>query len=282
MAQRGNTWELPLGDTQTYTVTIFNGQNPPAAITGQYQGTEPLPAYVWEGSNQVALTQVLYTTWQSGPAGTVSVTVYGPATLSLNQGYYRVRLDVVYNGQQSPFYNGWLHFLPIPGTAVEPPMYGTLQDLLNRAGDWLPRLQQSNTETDFLFERGRAREWLDEIVTNCSRVFAYRFDLNYALYYGSFPFGPVESPDSVIQGYLAANYLMVTGRTIECVAYKALALICEKRIEFDDEDGEAYRRRAVYYHAKASQAVRGYRCQLDTNNDGIADIAFNLGVLTFR
>jgi hypothetical protein len=85
----------------------------------------------------------------------------------------------------------------------------------------------------------------------------------------------------VIAGYLASNYLQVVPRTIECVSYKALAFICEKRQTFDDK-GEIYRQRAVWYHRKASNSLRRYRATLDTNGDGRADIAFNLGVLTFR
>jgi len=49
-----------------------------------------------------------------------------------------------------------------------------------------------------------------------------------------------------------------------------------------DEAGEDYRKRANWYHRLASNALRGYRCELDTNGDGRTDIAFNLGVLTFR
>jgi hypothetical protein len=278
MAQRGNTWTCPLGDGQSYQVTLIaNG----SAITGQYSGSEPLTAYVWEGSTQAPLAGVLTLGWISGPAGTVSVTLNGSATASLSQGWYRVRIDVAFQGQTSPAYNGWLRLLPIPGTAVEPPMYGVLQDLLDRSGDFLPRLMQKSGETNFLFERGSARRWLDDIITNCSRVFAYRFDLNYALYYGSFPFGPVEAPDQVIEGYLAANYLQVVPRTLDIVAYKALSLICQNRMSFDD-DGEDYRARFGLYDALARRAIRGYRCTLDINNDGLPDIAFNLGVRTFR
>ena len=49
-----------------------------------------------------------------------------------------------------------------------------------------------------------------------------------------------------------------------------------------DEDSKAYEVRADWYHRKASQALRGYRCEIDINADGKADIAFNLGVFMFR
>jgi hypothetical protein len=74
---------------------------------------------------------------------------------------------------------------------------------------------------------------------------------------------------------------MIVPRTIECVTYKTLAFICEKRVTFD-EQGESYRQRAQWYHRKASNSLRRYRPALDTNGDGHPDIAFNLGVITFR
>ena len=221
MAQRGNTWELPIGDSQTYQITIFSGSNPPAALTGQYAGTETLTPYVWEGSSSAVDAGVLTPAWISGTGGTTSCVVNGGATASLAAGFYRIRLDVTYGGQQSPYYYGWLSLLPIPGSTVDPPTYCAFTDLTDKAGDWLPALQQKTGESNFAYERGRARSWLDEIIVGRSRVYAYMFDLNYATIYGSFPFGPVESPDSVMMGYLAANDLIVRPRTIEVVAYKA-------------------------------------------------------------
>jgi hypothetical protein len=279
MAARGNTWETPLGDSPSYTVTIKSGG---AAILNTYTGTETLTATVWEGCTQAPLAGVLSLEWNTPAAATVNVLVNGSATASLNQGWYRVRLEVTFQGNKTTFYSGWLRLEPIPGTAVEPPTYGTLQDLLNRSGDFLPRLMQETSETNFLYERGRARSYLDEIIVNRSRVFAYRFDLNYALYYGSFPFGPVEAPDQVIAGYLAANFLMVIDRTLEIVSYKALELICEHRIPYGTEQEDEYVKRAARYSALCRRAVRGYRCSLDINNDGLPDIAFNLSVHTFR
>jgi hypothetical protein len=279
MAQRGNTWSVPAGQTETFTVAITGGAG--NAIAGQYQGDEPLPVVVWEGSDLTPIAGVVSAAWQSGPSGLVQVDVSPPSTMT--PGYYRCRLSVTYNGNTGPFYFGWIKVEAIPGTASEPPTYGALQDLIDRAGEWLTRLMQSGSGdvTNFVRERATAREWLDDVITGNSRVFAYRFDLTYALYYGSFPFGPVEAPDSVIAGYLASDYLQVVPRTIECVSYKALAFVCEKRQTFD-EAGEQYRQRAQWYHRKASNSLRRYRPTLDTNGDGIADIAFNLGVITFR
>lgn len=262
-----------------YTVTITGSSG--AAIVNQYQGTEPLYVTVWEGSNLAPINGVVSVAWASPPAGTVTAVFSPPANLT--PGYYRVRLSVSYQGTESPFYAGWLRVQSVPGTASESPTYCSLQDLLDRAGDWLEQLMQSSTSSisNFVQERAAAREWLDDIIVGRSRVFAYRFDLTYALYYGSFPFGPVEAPDEVIVNYLASNYLMVVPRTIECTAYKALGFICEKKVTLDGPT-DVYRERARYYHGMASNSLRRYRPCLDTNQDGYADIAFNLGVLTFR
>lgn len=278
MANRGNTWAVPAGESDSFDVTIANAAGP---ITGQYQGTEPLPVQLWKGSDLANIAGICTASWISGPDGTVLATVAPPAATA--PGYYRVRLNVTYGGATSPIYYGWLKVEASPGTAAASPVYCELQDLVDLAGDWLERLMQGgpSDQTDFARERAMAREWLDDIIIGRSRVFAYRFDLNYALYYGSFPFGPVEAPDSVITNYLASDMLMIVPRTIECCSYKALAFICEKRQTFD-EKGEEYRQRAQWYHRKAANSLRRYRATLDTNADGRADVAFNLGVLTFR
>ena len=278
MANRGRTWEVPAGDGGSFNVTAMSNG---AAMVGIFAGSETLAASVNEGSTTAAIAGVLTCSWKDATNGIVKVVVNGSATSGLAPGYYKVKLEVTYSGAVLPFYYGWLRILPVPGSTPEPPTYISLQQLQDYAGDWLPTFQQGSEETNFLKQRARARSWLDEIIVSRSRVFALRFDLTYALYYASFPFGPVECPDQVITTYLANNDLIVRDRTIEINAYKSLAYICEKRISFD-EDGEAYRRRGAWYHAKASQALRGYRCEIDTNADGTADIAFNLGVISMR
>lgn len=282
MANRGNTWSIPTGESQTYSVSVVNGAG--TVITGQYAGSEALEALVWEGSTIAPIANVLTNAWASpngGPNGQTTVTVTAATTASMLASYYRVRLSVTFAGQKSPYYYGWLRLLPSPGSATDAPTYNSLQDLLDKAGDWLPRLQQETGEANFVAQRARARSWLDDIIVGRSRVFAFRTDLAYALYYGSFPFGPVEAPDSVIAAYLASNFLMVDDHTREIVTYKALSLICENRMSFD-ATGDEFSRRASWYRKLASNSVRGYRPTLDTNADGKADIAFNLGVFTFR
>jgi hypothetical protein len=278
MANRGNTWTVPAGMSESFDITVQNQSGP---ITGQYAGNEPLPVTVWEGSNLANLAGVVSCRWISGPAGTVQATVAPPSGMA--PGYYRVRIAVTYGGATSPIYYGWLKVDAVPGTAAEAPTYCSLQDLVDLAGEWLEKLMQSGAgdQTNFLRERAMAREWLDDAIIGQSRVFAFRFDLTYALYYGSFPFGPVEAPDTVVAQYLASNYLQITPRTIECCGYRALFHICEKRQTFD-EAGEQYRQRALYYKRMASNSLRRYRPTLDTNADGKPDIAFNLGVISFR
>jgi hypothetical protein len=276
---RANSWRLPAGETQIFQITLTKADG--SAIVGQYTGTETIGATVWEGSNLAPIPSVVFPQWLDAANGVITVTVTPPAAMTA--GFYRVKLSVVYAGATSPFYLGWLQVDPVAGTGTAPAVYCTLQHLLDRSGGWLARLMQEGAgdECNFLAERAMARAWLDDVIVGASRVDAYGGDLAYGLTTGSFPFGPVESPDSVLQGYLAADMLLIVPRTIECVAYKALGYICEKRSSFD-ETGEQYRQRAAYYHRKASNSLRSYRPCLDTDGDGTADIAFNLGIVSFR
>ncbi len=279
MASRGNTWTVPAGQSKSFTVTIRDGQG--AAILSTYTGAEALPSSVWEGGALAPDLGVLAATWHTAAAGTVDVVVSPPAAMT--PGFYRVRLEVFYAGALNPYFEGWLKVDAVPGTAAEAPVYCTLQDCLDRAGNWLVQLMQGGAadQTNFDIERALAREWLDDCIIVCARPYAYNFDLNYALIYGSFPFGPIETPDTVITGYLASNFLMVKPRTIECTVYKTLEIICQKRVTFDAE-GDEYRKRAAWYHAMASSSLRRYRAEIDFNGDGKADVAFNLAVIGFR
>ncbi len=279
MASRGNTWTCPAGQSRSFTVTIRDGLG--AAILTTYTGAEALPSFVWEGGSLAPTPGVVTATWHTAAAGTVDVVASPPATME--PGFYRVRLEVLSGGNVSPYYEGWLKVDAVPGVATESPVYCTLQDCLDRAGNWLVQLMQGGAadQTNFNVERAQARQWLDDLIVTCARPYAYNFDLNYAIVYGSFPFGPVETPDTVITGYLASNLLMVKARTIECCVYKSLEYICQKRISFE-ADGDEYRRRAVWYHGLASNSVRRYRAEIDLNADGKADVAFNLSVLSFR
>lgn len=278
-SSRGNTWTVPAGQSKSYTVTIRDGLG--AAILSTYTGAEALPCSVWEGGALAPDVGVLVATWHTAAAGTVDVVVSPPATMEV--GFYRLRLDVLASGALRPYHEGWLKVDAVPGITAEAPVYGTLQDCLDRAGSWLIQLMQGNAadQTNFNVERAEARQWLDDLIVTCARPYAYNFDLNYAIVYGSFPFGPVETPDTVITGYLASNLLMVKPRTIECVVYKSLEFICMKRVSFE-ADGDEYRKRAVWYHKLASNSVRRYRAEIDLNSDGKADVAFNLSVLSFR
>jgi hypothetical protein len=278
MANRGNTWSVPAGESDSFTVTITGDAGP---IVGQYDGTEPLPLVVWAGGNLAPINGIASASWLDPAAGTVQVGVGPPPSMAA--GYCRIRCSVTYRGATAPYYFGWIKVEQAPGTAAEGPVYGSYQDLADLAGDWLDRLMQGGAgdQTNFLKERMRARSWLDDIIVGASRVYAYNFDITYALFYGSFPFGPVESPDVVLTNYLASDFLQIVPRTVECTAYKALAYICEKRVTFDAE-GEQYHKRALYYHRRASNSLRSYRPTLDTDGDGKPDIAFNLGTLSFR
>jgi hypothetical protein len=278
MAAKPNMWSVPAGESESFRVTICNAAGP---ITGTYAGTEALTCVVWEGGNLAPIADVATAAWISGTDATVSVTIAPPADMA--PGYYRLKLSVTFGGATSPAHYGWVKVEAIPGTAAEAAVYNTLQDLIDLGGEWVTGLMMSgaNDQANFLAERARARAWLDDLIVGQSRVLSYRLDLTFASDFGSFPFTPPEAPDATIRAYLAAGALMISSRTIEATGAKALEYVCRGRQTFDTK-GDVFIGRANYFKRLASNAVRRYRCELDTDADGQCDIAFNLGTFSFR
>ena len=149
--------------------------------------------------------------------------------------------------------------------------------MMDLAAGWFGSLLVKNKYSNFLGERHRARTWLDDIIVGKSRPQSSQFDLATTSFYGL-----VEDEDAYIRDALDADGLLIDQAILEIVSYKALAFACESKIALEDTAGELWAKRARMCHARATNRLLCTRARIDTNADGAADVAFNLGVFTFR
>ena len=159
-----------------------------------------------------------------------------------------------------------LEIEPFAGTDVVPPTYGPYADLLTYGRSWVRQLSSDDDQSGFAAQRGRARTWLEDIIHAHDR----------GQFWGG---GVVRS--RWLEEQLAAGAMIVDDQVREAVAKKALAYICEGQIGLGDERGQ-YARLARMYHGQADYLASCLTIGLDSDGDGLADTAIDLGWIDAR
>ena len=206
----------------------------------------------------------------------VTISASAVAAAGLIAGIYRIQATVAADAQNLVIFDGALRLTASPGAAVSPPIYCTFEDMKVYA-PWIDNLLETRDElTGFAVERGRAREWLDDLICrnyrggvgatindpggNWMGLWGSRRSLNYS------PF---------ILQQLQLNNLIVRPAIIEAVAKYALGLVCQAQL------GKAaysdYSRLADRFLAEAHNAAICLTAEIDVNGDGIGDVAVSLG-----
>lgn len=271
---QANILSVAVGEDAGWEVDAYNASGDAVA----FSGSDALFAIANQGENTAAVLNPT-ATWIDPDAGRIQVTVTGASTANVAPGIYSLIVRVQPANTTTLFrvFAGWLELLYAPGSSAAPPTYCSYQDLLDYAGPWLTKLLVDQGLSGFLRQCGRARSWLDDLIVDRYRPSLYRADLRT---YGWAGFANLESQSTIILGYLAANDLMVKDRTREIVAHKAIGYICDQQISGAKDD--PYVARAFFHHLRAEELVKSYRAEIDINGDGFPDLAFNLGVHSFR
>jgi len=281
-----------LNSDNAWTVTARDAGG--AAVA--FAAADAPEAVAWQGSDSAALFSPEIS-WDDATAGTLTLTVTHAQTADLSPGVYPLEITAVISGtgQRIPILDCWLELTDTPGTRATPPVYTTLQDLIDFGGGaWLQTLRQTEGLSNFTRERSRARLWLDTLIVKKFRPWSGR-----TIHWSETSIiGPPDARNPVLRDYLAADYtpgvilptgytlaagetvLMVTEDTKEIVSLKALELICRQRVTLDDKD--KFLTRAGYFGRLCRNKVLSYTAELDINGDGLADYAFNLGVINLR
>jgi hypothetical protein len=275
-----------------WTVTALDSAGQPVTV---FASNDALECTVWQGADSAALFHPT-AAWISAPVGTIALSVTAAQTAVITPGVYPLEITALPHATalRLPILDAWFQVGPRPGSALQPPVYGTYQDLVDYGGGaWIETLRQKEGLANFVRERSRARGYLDSLICRKFRPWAGR-----TVHWSETTIvGPPDARNPIIRDYLAADYqtpssplpvvltagqtvLMVTDNIREIVALKALEMICRQRISLEADD--KFLSRAAYFQALCRNRALCTSAELDINQDGIADYAFNLGIASIR
>lgn len=258
-------WYLAQGSSDAYIVPVVDESGAAIVCTG----TEPLSAVVWPGGAREP-SFPLIPTWQDAASGLTLVTIPSTLTVDLTPQTYTVECTITDGVGPRRYYAGWLEITPSPDTESEPPSYCTYQDLLDYAA-WIPDLQAESDQAGFARQRGRAREWLDEVILS-----RYGPDTSGSYLMGMPPPLVSSAPSAWLRDQLAADHLIVRGPVREIAAKRALYLICSPQL---GKRGEySYQDLARRYERETEELVKLLWAEIDTDGDGLADVTVRCGV----
>jgi hypothetical protein len=260
--------EVVQGSRKVYALQSQNpdGTTPQA---GDLLAGDVLTASVWAGQREASIfapAVVWYTAGgtQTGYSnGQVQVTITAAQSAMLDAaGVYQLQIFDAQSGGD-PACIGWctLTCLPSAGTATQTLTTYTADSDLTFYAPWLESILENNTDQEgFYPQRLRARKWLDRIVVSRARAMQYIWNISTPLT----PWGPVEAPNYIIQGYLEAGYILVRDNLIELLSHKAIAYVCEKQISMQDPD--PWPSRMQRFHRSANNRLLSYRCELNISS----------------
>ena len=272
MADRSNVWKVPVGRGDAIKLTVRDADGTALVLSG----SETLSATIWAGDDLAATSGAVTLAHDTPASGIVMATAVGAVTATMTPGFYRLALEITLASTVYRFWTAWLELEDTAGAATAPPVYCTLQDMLDLGGSWLPALMMESGRSNFVAQRARARDWFDGVfLARC------RDDVGYIDLLGPFyPWMAPEQDNPTIRDYLAADKLIVTGDVKEACACKAIGFVCETAIT--GEPGDPWPARAARFHARARSLLLGLRPGIDTNADGEPDIVVNMSVMSRR
>lgn len=275
-----NVWSVPVGSNAVFHPYLTNSRG--QAIT-TYTGSEAVRAFVWQGDDTEAIDDVLSLSFDALQAATGKTTaaVDGTATEDLAPGWYLLRCEIELSGAWYTYYEGFLHLKDSPGTAEIPPVYCTVQDMLDQGGGWLPKLMSDLGRTNFIAERARAKSHIDRVILNHVRNNVGEGSNAFVSSDYALPGAGGELPDPYVKGLLSdGDKLLQNDEIKEAAAFYALHLLCMKALTF--EAGDVMLARSRYYKAQFNRVILSTVAQFDTNDDGEADLSINLGRFSIR
>lgn len=257
--------EIVYGSQDNWQCQIVNRDESLPAV-GDFLSSDNLTAKVWAGQDQTTIftPTVIWASSGTGYAtGLVMLSVSTAQCILLTPTEaYQVQIFVTRSGGDPVcVWWGTLTVLPSAGVATSlTSTYATFKDL-QFYGPWLDEVQDVLTDVaGFYNYLLRARQWLDRIICNAARPLAYIYNIFTPLT----PWGPVEAPNYIIQGYLQANYLLIRDVTIELVARRALHEIADKMVTGNPND--PWPMRSKYQRKYANNLLASYRCEMSISS----------------
>lgn len=278
---------------------LLQAKNPDGSdAQNVFLNTDPITSRVWQGEDQNILI-TLATTWFNpanglvdASAGIFKISVNDADTSSLEVGQYHIQTTSTRFGRTAVVMDAFFSVTVAPGTSTLRPTYASFQEMV-RAAPWIQNLQTENDLEGFATERANAREWLDNLIVHNYRGASIgRFETHSM---AAFMFGFSGQRRALIlsqwlKDLLAGNMtlsggvyqgppggaLLITAHTKRIVTYRAIAEIAMGMLG----KGGDYAAWGVQFRHAANAECLAYTAELDTNNDGRAEIAIPLATST--
>lgn len=249
-----DSWSIVQGYAGEWTITVRDEYDDPVTT---YTGAEALAGTVGPGRSY-APSFTLAPTWLSAAAGTITVAISKDRSAALTPGQYRVNVGLA--DGSADFFEGSLVVEWGAGTDALPPTYCDYVDMLNYV-PWLGKLQAEGMVAGFAPERGRAREWLDQIIIN---RFNYQSLAPSSGQPGfsplsNFPSTAIAPPNLWLREQLNLDSLVRRQAVIEVVAKKAIYYVCRAQLSRLEEQ-EA--RLGAWFGREADGMVRSLRAEI--------------------
>lgn len=277
---------LVKGTSRDFILQANNADGTPAVNI--FLDADDRATRVWRGDDQPTLLTPA-TSWVSAALGTFQISFNNADTSALDVGQYRIQTTATRLGRTAVILDCFLAITAAPGAGLVRPVYGTFQDMTKFA-PWIQNLQTEDDTEGFLDQRADAREWLDNLIVHNYRgsslgQFGYHSMAAFA--YGFT--GPRRSLilSQWLQDQLNGNALLSGGTytgpaggallikpaTKRLVAFRAIAEVCMGMLG----KGGDYASWGVQFRRAADAECMAYTAEIDTNNDGRAEIGIPLG-----
>lgn len=244
-------------------------------LTGFNAATQTLSVDIWPGDNQPALDlDGLQAYWTDSAKGQYTIAI-PPIDSTIMDAIFSIRVLMTTAGVAKEIYRGKVRIIDAPGGSCKQlNVYCSYRDLVDHA-NWIESLQTDLDRSGFQRQRSAAKNWIDLAIVKRAKVLDNAWmQVNNFLYYGVVPPGFAYS--RYIQGLINAGQLMIDQNIRDIAAYYTIHLICETQFSPQGSYGP-YLDISRRMYGMAAQRLETAIIQFDTNNDGIPEIAVEIG-----
>lgn len=267
----GETLEVVAGDDGLWNQAVRNTDGTPFTL---FTGSETLSAVLWTGEDQAVITPGPTATWTDAPNGAYALALAASATTPLTPGIYRIMVEVQATSQRFTLFNGSLRVYGRPGSAsaFKTP-YCSIGDMRREYANINKLLNPDSDVTGFAEQIQDARDWIENLGQRHYRGSVAIDPARFAVFADGFW---RSGRDNVwLQEQFDADALILRRDVVQAVACYAVARVL--LAQTDGKNAENYQHQGGRLAVRADAIASQITLQLDTNGDGLADVAIDLG-----
>lgn len=272
----GPTLTVPQGTSRDFLLQVKDAAD--EAVT-TFAVDDALAATVWPGDDRAAVATPTIA-WSDYTVGKYLLTFEDDDTASVSPGKYRLRATFTRSGRTGVLLDGWLVVSASPDDATADQALTTLDDLL-RYAPWLDDLLSDSDQSGFAEQQAAAFSWLVDVLCDRWQPNTGAASLGDRTIFG---WDFAEGPSTWLRGKLTAETSALVSRpkTIEILAKKAIAFVCEAQV--GRESARDFAAHARAYHGDADSLLKTYRAEIDAKDtyDGVPTMTIHCGVGSLR